>query len=88
VPLNPGQQELIKAALSPHLKGCPICHTTQWELAQDLVFLPSLTVDGSINMSSGQPCISAICRTCGSVQLFNVFRLGIAEKIGIKRSDA
>ncbi len=88
MPLKPDHQEIIKAALGPHLKGCPICHTTQWELAQDLVFLPSLTTDANINLGNGQPCVSAICRTCGSVQLFNVFRLGIADKIGIKQSDA
>jgi hypothetical protein len=42
----------------------------------------------NINLGRGQPCISAICMVCGSVQMFNAFTLGLAEKLGVGKPDS
>lgn len=83
MPLTADQQAAIKAALQEHLNGCPICHTNRWQLQADIVFLPIIEGTG-VNLGKGQPCAAAICGTCSSVQLFNVFFLGIADKLGFK----
>jgi hypothetical protein len=88
VTLTTEQGVAVKAALARYLKSCPICGTNAWSLAQDVYFIPVFTLPGTPHDPSGQPCISAVCNTCGSVQLFNLFKLGVAEKFGIKPSEA
>jgi len=63
-----------------------VCGSVRWQIQTDLVFL--LTIDGStVNAGKGQPCVSVICGVCSSVQLFNVFTLGLADQLGIRKGD-
>jgi hypothetical protein len=48
-----------------------------------VVFLPTMSGE-NVNLGSGQPCVSVICKTCGSSQLFNVFLAGLGDALGIK----
>jgi hypothetical protein len=34
------------------------------------------------------PCIAAVCMVCGNTQFHNVFVLGIAEALGVKKTEA
>ena len=78
------EQDLaVKTALNKFLKACPICGNNSWVLPQYVYFVP---LRGTVE--SGQPCVSAVCATCGAVQWFNVFTLGVADKFGITAAPA
>jgi hypothetical protein len=87
VAFTPPQADAVKAALARYLHACPVCRTNRWQLNPDVYFLPIAEPIG-INIGTGQPCVSAICYTCGSVQLFNIFSIGLAETLGFKKPDS
>jgi hypothetical protein len=87
VPLTPEQNTAARQAIGKHLKSCPICHTTSFLLGRDVTFLPRIEKGNFIDLFTGQPCVSAVCRTCGYLALFNVFNLGLAEIFNLKPSE-
>lgn len=87
MPFTPEQAEAVKAAVDRYLRACPICGSNRWQLNPDLTFLP-LIEGKDINLGRGQPCVSAICSVCGSLQLFNALTLGLGDKLGVGKAES
>jgi hypothetical protein len=66
-------------------RKCTACGGN-YRLAPDVYLLQKIQGVGynEVPMGGGQPCISVVCEQCGNVLLFNIFRLGLADYLGIK----
>jgi len=94
---TPAQERLIIGAFSTkaHQAKCPGCGQESFTLGQGIVYLQlgptvqetsipfQMRFDGP-----SLPCVPIICATCGYTQLYNVFVLGIAEALGLRRPGA
>jgi hypothetical protein len=80
--LTKEQEVAAKAAIGLYLKTCAVCGARRFALNPEVTFLPTIQGD-VINPVRGQPCLSVVCQTCGHVFLFNAFRMGLGELLGI-----
>ena len=88
MPLTPEQKQKIAAALSARVLGpsvCPICHTQNWSIGDDLVKIP-LQPDAAVMALGGPayPLIPLVCSRCGNTHLLNVLVLGVGDLFGLK----
>jgi hypothetical protein len=77
------QRAAAQERLGKHLTSCPVCSHTKFILHGELVFLPQVR-GTKIDISTGQPCLSASCANCGHVMLFNILHLGLGPVFGLK----
>ena len=87
MPFTPPQIDAIKTALGRYLKACPICRHNRWHLATEISFVPTMVADGTVELGRGLPCISAVCVTCGGVQFFNAYTVGLSDTLGLAKAE-
>jgi hypothetical protein len=90
MPFTDEQYQKIKEALSPKLTlPCPSCGNRNWSLPIGFVMFPVLPHPTGDIVIGGQnyPTIPIICNICGNMQFFNVFMLGVADVLGVKRPE-
>lgn len=86
MPFTKEQLESINQALRQKSRlMCPSCGEKGWTLSNELVIVPSF-IGGALN-TGGLPGLAVICNTCGNMQFFNAFKLGIADIFGLKASE-
>jgi hypothetical protein len=84
VPLTLEQSKKITEAIgakAPNLK-CPACGHLAFGIEQEISYV---LVGPPIARVA--PCVMVTCQNCGHVLLFNVFTLGVADMLGIKKVD-
>ena len=85
--LNEDQKAAIIGALNSKfgdgLPLCPITRDSHWEVGTKLALIPAAGgLKASVLSGHVYPCVAMFCKTCGFTALFNLFTLGIAEKLG------
>lgn len=75
------QQKIIKW-ITDHSAGfgipCPICKQKNWGITEHLVLFTIHTPNVFTIGGPTYPCIQLLCSNCGSVQLINAIKAGIA----------
>lgn len=85
MPFSDADQKLIAEALTERLAGklptCSACGQTTWSLVPT-GFIP-LHMSTKTLGRDVMPCVALLCGTCGHTMLFNLFTLGVWEKLSV-----
>ena len=85
MPLSKEQKDAVWAALAKRgvPRECPACGRKKWTLSKKLTFLQELSIDNSLLLGTGQPCVSLHCENCANIQTFNLIMLDLGELVGM-----
>jgi hypothetical protein len=55
--------------------GCPACGEDSFSVGRQLMFVPGLSSDGSLDMNGGSAYVRAICEHCSHTLFFDVVHM-------------
>jgi len=89
---TPEQDRAIKEAFTAKVtQPCPGCGNRNWSMSTGFIVLSVYPVPAKDPLGGpfpAYPSIAAVCLVCGNTQIYNVFVLGIADALGVKRAEA
>ena len=88
LPVTDYAQEVIAAIagnVGERELACTVCRNSGWDVQLYHGSLPAIDPSGEDfgRYAASFPMAVVVCETCGYTMMFNLFRLGIAERLGI-----